>query len=407
MKIRAFLASTWNEVRMEFSERGTIIFFAVLPLLFTAVVGLGLGGIGSDGESGEDSRIAIAVVNQDSGDLSGMFLEALGQSNAVRPVTAGRNEALEYFKAGEAYAVLTIPAGFSQEIQTQTQADLPLEVEQGTLASTIISEHIRAAGARTSGAVLAGISSLETAAEIRPFESAEAEQQYLDDFYTDYESMYDPPPIQMQAEPTGVLEPAVIAAGFNQSSPGQLVTWTLITFLETSIVFVNERRMGTLRRLLTMPVPRALLLGGKVSGRLLLGLIQMALLIVSGVLVFNVPWGGSPAALAILSVSFGLAATSIGLFIATIVKTSRQASSMSVILSMALAALGGAWWPLEITGETYRSAVQVLPTTWAMRGYSDIILRGQGVSGILLESAVLLGFALVFFVLSWKRFRFE
>jgi ABC-type multidrug transport system permease subunit len=42
-----------------------------------------------------------------------------------------------------------------------------------------------------------------------------------------------------------------------------------------------------------------------------------------------------------------------------------------------------------------------------MQGMLDIVTRGQGVEGIWLETAVLLGFALVFFIIGVLRFKFE
>ncbi|MCZ7672157.1 MAG: hypothetical protein M5U34_36040 [Chloroflexi bacterium] len=45
-----------------------------------------------------------------------------------------------------------------------------------------------------------------------------------------------------------------------------------------------------------------------------------------------------------------------------------------------------------------QTAVKVLPTTWAMQGFSDIVLRGSGVTEVLPEAAVLFGFAAIFFL---------
>jgi ABC-2 type transport system permease protein len=42
-----------------------------------------------------------------------------------------------------------------------------------------------------------------------------------------------------------------------------------------------------------------------------------------------------------------------------------------------------------------------------MTGFLNIAVRGQELSGVLFESAVLLGFALVFFVIGVWRFRYE
>jgi ABC-2 type transport system permease protein len=77
------------------------------------------------------------------------------------------------------------------------------------------------------------------------------------------------------------------------------------------------------------------------------------------------------------------------------------------MFSMILAALGGAWWPLEITPAVYQATVKVLPTTWAMTGLTDVIVRGKGVVDILPAAGILLGFAVVFFLIGIWRLRYE
>ena len=77
------------------------------------------------------------------------------------------------------------------------------------------------------------------------------------------------------------------------------------------------------------------------------------------------------------------------------------------MLGMVMALLGGCWYPIELFPQFVRTAVKVLPTTWAMQGMLNLVLRGQGLSGILPESGVLLGFAVLFFTIGIWRFRFE
>jgi len=54
-----------------------------------------------------------------------------------------------------------------------------------------------------------------------------------------------------------------------------------------------------------------------------------------------------------------------------------------------------------------QNAVKVLPTTWAMQGMLDLVLRGGGFSDVVPEAAVLLGFAVIFFSVGVWRFKFE
>ena len=97
----------------------------------------------------------------------------------------------------------------------------------------------------------------------------------------------------------------------------------------------------------------------------------------------------------------------LGTALGAFVKTEGQATGLSIMLSMVMALLGGCWYPLEMFPSAIQGAVKVLPTTWAMQGLLDLVLRGQGLAAILPEAGVLLGFAVLFFSIGILRFRFE
>ena len=90
-----------------------------------------------------------------------------------------------------------------------------------------------------------------------------------------------------------------------------------------------------------------------------MGLLQMAVLIIVGALLFKVNWGNSPLALAMVVVSFGLAAVAMGVMLGAFAKTRSQARNLTIMFSMMMAALGGAWWQLEVTPPLYQKIVQI------------------------------------------------
>jgi ABC-2 type transport system permease protein len=69
--------------------------------------------------------------------------------------------------------------------------------------------------------------------------------------------------------------------------------------------------------------------------------------------------------------------------------------------------MGGAIFPLDITGKTFAAIGHLLPSAWAIDGFQNIILRSAGVGSILLLAGILLAYALLFFSLAAWRFRFE
>jgi ABC-2 type transport system permease protein len=133
----------------------------------------------------------------------------------------------------------------------------------------------------------------------------------------------------------------------------------------------------------------------------------MLLLVGFGMLVLKVNWGRAPAALAVILAATALAAAALGTTLGTFVKSEAQAGGLSILAGMILALLGGCWYPLELFPPFIRSAVNVLPTTWAMQGMIDIVLGGKGLSAILPEAGILLAFAALFFAVGIGRFRFE
>jgi ABC-2 type transport system permease protein len=118
-------------------------------------------------------------------------------------------------------------------------------------------------------------------------------------------------------------------------------------------------------------------------------------------------WGSQPMALAVMMIASTLAAAALGTTLGTFVKTDSQASGLSMMIGMVMALLGGCWYPLELFPKSVQTIVQVLPTTWAMRGLLDIVLRGQGLATVLPIAGVLLGFAAIFFSIGIWRFRYE
>jgi ABC-2 type transport system permease protein len=123
--------------------------------------------------------------------------------------------------------------------------------------------------------------------------------------------------------------------------------------------------------------------------------------------VFKVQWARSPLALAAIMVSFALAAVALGVMLGAFARTRSQAGGMVILFAMLLSALGGAWWPLEITPPIYQTTVRILPTTWAMEGFNNVLVRGADLSMVLPQVGVLWLFAVVFFAVGVKRLRFE
>ena len=379
-----------------------LLFFLILPIVFTYLLSSGIPG--TDG----DNRLYVPVVNEDGGDRAAAFLSALSRSETIRPDVVARADAESLLDANEVGALLIIPAGFSAGLTAEgalagDTAELILREATGSNVGLVVAGEVNQAVGALARPLLVARNSVRGVETVRPFAGDAARAAFFDDAQATAETV-------LAAQPERV-EYAVLSGGNVydqrvQSSVGQLLTWVFIPLLGASGLFAAERSLGTLRRLMVTPTRRSTFLTGAIGGQFLLALVQMGILVAFGILVLRVPWGREPVALVVILVTFALAGVALGTTLGTFVKTESQASNLSIMIGMVMALLGGAWWPMELFPPGLQQAVKVLPTTWAMDALTDITMRGRGLVDILPHAAVLLGFAVVFFIIGVRRFRF-
>lgn len=400
------LAIIWKDALLRFSSRSELLFFIILPVIFTFILS---GSFASAGDG--DGRVLLPVVDADASAESAAFIDQLSQSATVRPELATVAESQELVDEGEISGVLTIPAGFGAALVAANMADasaapLALAIDPADNYGLIIEQAVQTAVNELTGPLQVASGAVQGIQGVTPFASAEERGAF-------FEAAREQGTATLLAAATQVRQTVAAAQdtfeydAAAQASAGQLITWVLIPLLGTAALMAYERTSGTLRRLLVTPSRKPTFLLGTMSGQVLMSMVQMALLIGFGVLVLGVSWGTSPVALLMVLVSFSLAGVAMGTMLGAFTQTASQASSISIIMGMLMALLGGCWWPMELFPQGLQSVVKALPTTWAMQGLTDIVLRGQGAADVMLETGVLLGFALLFFVVGVWRFRFE
>jgi len=398
-------ALAWKDTIIRFSSRTELLFFLILPIVFTLLLS---GGASSNQNGDVDNRVPLLLVNRDDSEPAAMLVETLASSDVVRIDEQPLAEAETLFADEQAPALLVIPAGFGEAILGGETAVLELRQLPDNNNATAADRAVQTAVSAVSRPWAAARASVQEADRLEAFPDEAARRAYFQQATALAESLLaDEPERIVVTQPEAALGEASTYDQAAQQSAGQLITWVFIPLLGTSALLAFERRYGTLRRLLVTPTRRSTYLLGTITGQFLLGVVQMALLIGFGILVLGVNWGRSPAGLTLMLLAFGLAAVAFGVALGTFVKTERQANNLSIMLGMSMALLGGCWFPIELFPPAVQTAVHVLPTTWAMQGLSDLLMRGAGVAEILPETAVLGAFAAVFFVVGIWRFRYE
>jgi len=396
----------WTLARKDLLEtrrdRLSAIFIVIMPIAFTTFFGLMFGG-GSD-------RLPLALRDADGGAQAERLVAALERSDAVRVVRKSAADFEPWMADGRAAAGLLIPEGFSQAVEAGEPAQLTVVSDPASSGAQAAAAEIRAAAGRLVAADRAAVVGAEAAQAAQGDQGADQGGQGAGQ--TEVPAMAQAIATQAMEEPAVSLKTVQAGAaagqiptGFVLSSPGMMVNFIMFSLLTAGMALIMERRYGTLRRLMTTRVRRSELIAGKMAGMFALTFLQQVLLIAVGQLFFGVDYLNDPAALLLMMIALSLAASSLGLLLASVLTSEQAMVATVVIVSMSVSALSGAWFPLEITGPGFQFVGHLLPTAWILDGLRGIIVQGYGVDDVLPAFAIALAWSAGLFGLAVARFR--
>ena len=183
---------------------------------------------------------------------------------------------------------------------------------------------------------------------------------------------------------------------------GVILTMTMMIF--TAVAIVREREHGNLELLINTPVTSFELMTGKILPYIAIGMIQLALILGIGDLLFDVPVRGSILDLYIAAGLFIAANLALGLFVSTAVSTQFQAMQMTFFLLMPSILLSGFVFPFEGMPVLAQYLGEALPITHFIRLTRGIMLREASLGDLTGELIFLGAFAVVAMTAATLRF---
>lgn len=161
---------------------------------------------------------------------------------------------------------------------------------------------------------------------------------------------------------------------YAQAVSGITVMMVMLGLMVCSTTLIQERDNGTLSRLMVMAIPRSSIFWGKFVFSLVVGLIQLILFFLYGNLIFRIDAFRDPVTLFVLCITWTVACTSLGMLIAVLARTVRQAETLTYILVLIMAGLGGCWIPKQIMNlpANVELLTRFMVTNWAMAGFQGM-----------------------------------
>jgi ABC-2 type transport system permease protein len=417
--IRFALAVAWKEIQILLRDRGALALLILFPILLSGVQG-GANAMAAAEEDSPSILLQVGLVNSDPEIFGGEVSKAIKSIDVLEVETfSSEADAEDQVAKGEIAAAIVIPADFTEKIDAYTPVAVevivdPAQPESISIITGIMNQVVDEVNIW--GEVQFGVRSVLDKSGL--LESATPEQmaaigaQNLGVIMTRLNEMRRSPAIEVISED---LQGEVIEGGIMP-----YLAYVYSAYIVLFVFFVvgscaesiqDEREMGTLRRLVAAPIPRGAVIGGKMLGYMVIPCVQAAILFTIGNLVFNIPLGRSPGGLIILTLIVAGVSTSMGLLLATLVSSKKQAGDMGTLLGFVLGFAGGAIpiAPLLMTRMEGPMAMisRVVPHANAIEGYYKLVAENASLMDILPEIGILLGMMLVFLFFAIRRLRFQ
>jgi ABC-2 type transport system permease protein len=373
-------------------DRKTFLFSLIMPIVLTLLFGYAFGGFGS----GSDPRLPVGWLDQDDSPVSRQLYQMLAESKVIRLIedplqTPAGLESLVLNE--DLVGAVIVPAEYSHDLKEGKPVRLRLIAQTGTPAGTSLETEIL-------GAVIHLESAVRTAAVLEGL--AGAPYDYI---YEQALAAWQNPPVRVIEQKSQAIQTQDNpGASMANTSPGVMLQFAIAGLLVSASMIVAERKTRCLQRLLTTSTSRVQILSGHYLAIFIQILCQFVILITFGQLLLKVDYLRSPDATLLVAVCAAACIAAIGLFIGTLARSEEQAIIFSLVPMFLLAGLGGAWVPLEVIGPTFEVIGHFSPVAWAMDGFKNVAVRGLGIESVLQPATVLLGYALIFFLLAVWRF---
>jgi ABC-2 type transport system permease protein len=430
-----FLALVRKDLKLFFNDRKAVIVSMLVPIVLASFFGYLFGGQGGNAET---SKVPVLVTDQDGSDISrGLITQLTGDKNLdVKPSTL--EAAREAVRKGKATAAIVIPKDFGRDAGHAlfTGATKP---ELGVLYDPSHNVEFGMVKGILSGAVMQAVSKEmftgksgremvnESLAQVEnnpqmPAESRKALRDLLGgvkEFNERQNQQRDRAGESgQQGESSGGLsmpyqtrEQAITSGenveynGYAHSFGGMGIQFILFMGLDVGIALLMLRQSGLWQRLRAAPLSRTMLLGSRaVSASLIAGILLLVLFAFARV-VFGVHIRGSFAGFLGVCAAFSLMTAAFGLMVAALGETVEATRGYSIMATLIMVMLGGAWVPTFIFPKWLQKLTVIIPTRWAMDGLDGMTWRGLGFSSALAPIAVLLLFTILFGVVAVMRFR--
>ena len=344
-------------------DRAALFWTFFFPVMFVFLFGWIFGGSG-------DSKIAVGFVDQDNGSPAAVSLKAAFQQVSLLTIQTGsladEKAAMQH---GDISAIVVVPEGTAASAAAKTPTTLQLYIDPSQSQTTQGVEQIADKIASNANLSLAG------ATAVIDFQNVPLQSTNISN--------------------VAYLVPSILAMALMQLG------------IFAAIPLVQQREKGILKRIGATPLARWKLVGSNVLMRLVVALIDAAVILGIGVAVFSVQIVGNfllMVALVLLGAGSFLA---IGFMLASFLKTEEQAQGVVQVVQLPMMFLSGIFFSFDFLPGFLQTVARFMPLTYLGDALRQVMVNGTQVAPLGEDVAILTGWLVVCLAIAARSFRWE
>jgi ABC-2 type transport system permease protein len=361
----ALFALTRANIRSYTRDRAALFWTLAFPLIFIFMFGFIFQG-------GNESRLNLGWSDQDASPAATQLREAFAAQPGTKLVDASKDDALAKMRQGDVDAVIVVPAGYGQGVTAGAAGSggpTSIVVYTDPSRSNLVASVYQAVGAVLGVVNLGGR-----------------------------------PPLVVPRAETLQTENLNFISYFVPSMLGLSVMQVGIF---AAIPLVADREKLILKRLAATPLKRWQLVGSNVLMRLLIALVQTAIIVGVGVAAFHVEITGS-LLLALAFVALGaMAFLALGYVIASFAKTEEAANGMTSVVQFPMMFLSGTFFPIASMPDFLQTIARLIPLTYLGDALRQVMVGGAAFAPLYVCAAVLVAWLVGCFFVASRTFRWQ
>jgi ABC-2 type transport system permease protein len=380
------LAIATRTLRSIVADRKNLMIMLLMPVVFSLVFGLLLGG----SDSINIAKYQLGLYLPGTGAVSTALRQSLEDDPHILLTEVSNEQAArDLVQANQVVASVLLPNDFDQLVKDGQSPVVRLVRETDTNLFLAVQQELSQLFSHlTSAAVTANL----TPGDDWQATFARALAAWQDQPIT--VTRHDV--VQPQA---GVPASTTIGLGF-------VIMFVVMGQSMAAGSILEEKGIGTWQRIIAAPVSRGKVLCGYILGYFVCGWLQFGILMLLEKLLFKATFGsGLP--LVVLTSLLVFCSVAAGMAIAGVVKTYQQQQAVSAIALNVTSMLGGLFFPVEMFSPSMAKLAMITPQFWARKGYTELIMRGADWHALATPMLLLAAFSLVFFLVGLRGVRTE